>query len=159
MKKLLVLVLVLCINMPAFAWTTVRYSTGGNYVVGVSGSASAPRNVVRYNPAGQPVNRANAAINTSNTVVKYNIAGQPIKSPSTKLKPTSSYVKKIKPTDSLNRIVTGSEPVQVNVGTTYSRRIAITNRTIGGAKPPRVASYCNGITYYKNGVPSCSNAR
>lgn len=143
MKKLLVLVCILLISAPAHAWTTVRYSPGGSFAVGVKGDAVRTRStIVRYGAAG-----ASRYVNTRAAV-----------------RPTSLKVVKNGPSSSLNRTTTIGEPTEIRAGSTlrsstYAAYKKYHSQQIGGAKPPRVASYCSGITYYKNGTPSCSSVR
>lgn len=139
MKKLLVLILIMFIGIPAHAWTTVRYSPGGSFAVGVKGDAIRQRStIVRYGAAG-----ASRYVNSKVAV-----------------RPTSLKVKKYGPASAVNRSVPVGEPTEIRAGSTLrSSTYAAYKKHIGGAKPPRVGNYCNGITYYNNGAPSCSRVR
>ena len=143
MKKLLVLVCILLISAPAHAWTTVKYSPGGSFAVGVKGDAIRQRStIVRYGAAG-----ASRYVNSKVAV-----------------RPSSLKVVKNGPASSINRTTTIGEPTEIRAGSTlrsssYAAYKKYQSQQIGGAKPPRVASYCTGITYYKNGTPSCSSVR
>lgn len=100
----------------------------------------------------------NSTPTASTHIVRYNIAGQPM-NPTPAIRAAQVRVVKGGPASPSNSI-TVREPRYINAGSSLQSRRSmiedIRKRNIGGAKPPRVASYCNGITYYKNGVPSCS---